>query len=69
MLNVKNLRRLADFLVNFALGYLAPFKGKGDVFIYTFVRVQGIGLKDHSYVTVFRLDVVDDSVAYINIPY
>ena len=55
---------LVDLLFDLGLGHPSKLQGKADVLGDCHVRVQGVVLEHHRYVTVLRRHVVDDAVSY-----
>ena len=62
--------RLGGFLdapVDLGLGDLAQLQAEGEVVAHRHVRVERVALEDHRDVAILRRDIVDDSVADVEV--
>ena len=64
-LQLKNSSCFSYFLINFVLRYLAKFKGKGHISVYSHMWVQSIALEYHRNITILRRYVIYQTVANI----
>src|SRR5215471_2095829 len=64
--NAENVRRSFDPASNFVLGSAAQLEREGHVFVHRHVGIEGVVLKHHGDIAVFRWDIVHQTVANVN---
>ena len=65
--DAEDLRRFLDLLVDLRFGNLAQLKSERHVLIHGHVRIERVVLEDHRDVAIFRGDVVDESIADVEL--
>src|SRR4051812_11935558 len=63
MADAESLRGFTDLAVDITLRQLADLQAELDVLPDGHVRIEGVALKDHRHVAVFRMQIVDDAVS------